>query len=87
MQFGLPEDKTSGIRLMGEYLERVICFKYVDSNISANCNLDDEIHYPIEQVPSASGRLNKRGLTNHDLKLKKTHYGIPRCLNLLLVVS
>ena len=57
------------ISVLGKELENVSCFKYLGSNISANCNLDDEICYRIGKATAAFGRLTKRVFTNRDLSL------------------
>ena len=62
-------DEEQRINVMGEELSNVSCFKYLGSNISASCGLDDEICYSIGQVSAAFGRLSKRVFTNGDLSL------------------
>ena len=70
MQFKVEQEEEERITLLGEDLKNVSCFRYLGSNISANCNLDDEICFRIGQATAAFGRLNKRVFTNHDLSLE-----------------
>ena len=69
MQFHAESREEERISLLGEELKNVSCFRYLGSNISANCSLDDEICYRIGQATAAFGRLTKRVFTNHDLSL------------------
>ena len=70
LQYQVLNGKVSTITLNGEELKNVPCFRYLGSNISANCNLDDEVQYRIRQATSAFGRLNKRVFSNRDLSLQ-----------------
>ena len=53
----------------GLNLKKVECFRYLGSNISSNCRLDDEIHYRIAQATGSYGRLVQRVFRNNNLKL------------------
>ena len=70
MQFHADSGEEERITLLGEELKSVSCFRYLGSNISANCDLDDEICYRIGQATAAFGRLTKRVFTNRDLSLE-----------------
>ena len=69
MQVHVEAREPEKISVLGKELENVSCFKYLGSNISSNCNLDDEICYRIGKATAAFGRLTKRVFTNRDLSL------------------
>ena len=50
-------------------LKNVDSFKYLGSYIAANCQLDDEINYRIQQASRAYGRLRKRVFSNKNITL------------------
>ena len=51
-------------------LKKIDCFRYLSSNISPNCCLDDEINYIICKATSAFGRVNFMVFKNKNRKLK-----------------
>ena len=54
----------------GSTLKKVECFRYLGSNISYNCRVDDEINHRICQATGAFGRLVYRVFKNQNLKLE-----------------
>ena len=64
-----PQDFSPTLSIEGSALEKVQCFRYLGSNISSNCRLDDEINYRISKASSAFGRLNSMVFHNKNLKL------------------
>ena len=57
------------LNIDGTELNEVQCFRYLGSNISANCSLDDEVSFRIGRAASAYGRLRPRVFENHNLNL------------------
>ena len=53
----------------GFTLKKIVSFKYLGSNISANSCMDDKISFRICQVTGTFGRLSSRVLKNHNIKL------------------
>ena len=60
----------SQIILGDEELKNFSCFRYLSSNLSASCSLDNEICYRIGQATSAFGRLANIVFTNWDLSIE-----------------
>ena len=76
------------IILEDEELKNVSYFRYLGSNLSASCSLDDEICYRIGQATSAFGRLAIRVFTNRDLSIEtKVMVYQAVCLSSLLYCS
>ena len=65
----VAQDTSPVLTIDGSTLKKVECFRYLGSNISSNCRLDDEISYRICQAAGAFGRLVPRVFKNHNLKL------------------
>ena len=61
---------SPNLTIDGSTLKKVECFRYLGSNISSNCRVDDEINYRICQATGAYGRLVNRVFKNHNLKLE-----------------
>ena len=57
------------LNIDGTELNEVQCFRYLGSNISANCSLNDEVSYRIGRTASAYGRLRPRVFENYNLNL------------------
>ena len=66
----IPHQNTVNIYIDGLPLKEVNCFKYLGSHISANCHLDDEIHFRLQQANCAFGRLRQRVFQNRNISLK-----------------
>ena len=65
-----PQGNSLSLNIEGSAISKVHCFRYLGSNISSNCCLDDEISYRICKGTSAFGRLNSMVFRNRNLKLK-----------------
>ena len=65
-----PQDSSPTLSIEGSVLKKVDCFRYLGSNISSSCRLDDEINFRICKATSAFGRLNPMVFQNKNLKLK-----------------
>ena len=50
-------------------LKEVDCFKYLGSQISANCHMDDELNFRLKKATCAYGRLRKKVFENNNLAL------------------
>ena len=65
-----PQVSTSTFNIDGSTLKKFDCFRYLGSNISAKCCLDDEINFRICQATGAFGRLSSRVFMNHNFRLR-----------------
>ena len=65
-----PPTEPVNFSIEGEALKEVSCFKYLGSNISADCALDDEVNYRIGKASGAYGRLRIRVFENHNISLR-----------------
>ena len=67
--FSLPTDFQPAIRVNGNELPTVTCFKYLGSTVSNNASLDKEIENRINAAAAAYNKLNKRVFSNTDLSI------------------
>ena len=66
----ISQDSSTDLSIEDSSIKKVECFRYLGSNMSSNCCLDDEINYRICKGTSAFGRLNSMVFKNHNLKIQ-----------------
>ena len=65
-----PMVEPVNLSIDGENLKEVTCFKYLGSNLTSNCILDDEISYRIGQANGTYGSMRVRVFEIHNIALK-----------------